>query len=64
VRQARDQARVAEALSFLQAAASDQNGAGSVRLMPLIIAAVRARASVGEISDVLASAWGVYNPAM
>jgi methylmalonyl-CoA mutase, N-terminal domain len=64
VRQARDQARTAEALSVLQAAASDENGAGSIRLMPLIIAAVRARASVGEISDVLASCWGAYNPAM
>jgi methylmalonyl-CoA mutase N-terminal domain/subunit len=29
-------------------------------LMPLIIDAVRARASVGEISDVLASHWGRY----
>jgi methylmalonyl-CoA mutase N-terminal domain/subunit len=32
----------------------------SVRLMPLIVDAVRARASVGEISDVLASHWGRY----
>jgi methylmalonyl-CoA mutase, N-terminal domain len=29
-------------------------------LMPLIIDAVRARASVGEISDALAGVWGVY----
>jgi methylmalonyl-CoA mutase N-terminal domain/subunit len=33
-------------------------------LMPLIIDAVRARASVGEISDVLSAAWGTYRPSM
>ena len=32
-------------------------------LMPLIIDAVRARASVGEISDVLRGVWGEYRPA-
>jgi methylmalonyl-CoA mutase N-terminal domain/subunit len=32
-------------------------------LMPLIIDAVRARCSVGEISDVLASYWGLYRGA-
>ena len=31
---------------------------GSEPLMPLIIDAVRARASVGEISDALAAEWG------
>jgi methylmalonyl-CoA mutase N-terminal domain/subunit len=31
-------------------------------LMPLIIDAVRARASVGEISDVLGARWGTYRP--
>ncbi len=31
-------------------------------LMPLIVDAVRARASVGEISDVLSGAWGAYRP--
>ena len=31
-------------------------------LMPLIIDAVRARASVGEISDVLSARWGAYRP--
>jgi methylmalonyl-CoA mutase N-terminal domain/subunit len=31
--------------------------------MPLIIDAVRARASVGEISDVLERCWGRYQPA-
>jgi methylmalonyl-CoA mutase, N-terminal domain len=31
-------------------------------LMPAIIDAVRARASVGEISDVFRDLWGVYRP--
>jgi methylmalonyl-CoA mutase N-terminal domain/subunit len=31
--------------------------------MPLIIDAVRARASVGEIADTLAAHWGRYRPA-
>jgi methylmalonyl-CoA mutase N-terminal domain/subunit len=30
--------------------------------MPLIIDAVRARATVGEISDTLEQAWGHYKP--
>jgi methylmalonyl-CoA mutase N-terminal domain/subunit len=30
--------------------------------MPLIVDAVRARASVGEISDALAEVWGRYRP--
>jgi methylmalonyl-CoA mutase N-terminal domain/subunit len=30
--------------------------------MPLIVDAVRARASVGEISDVLSGVWGAYRP--
>jgi len=34
------------------------------RLMPLIIDAVRARATVGEISETLATAWGVYRPSL
>jgi methylmalonyl-CoA mutase N-terminal domain/subunit len=32
-------------------------------LMPSIIEAVRARATVGEIADVLREAWGTYRPA-
>jgi methylmalonyl-CoA mutase N-terminal domain/subunit len=31
--------------------------------MPRIIEAVRARATLGEISDTLRKAWGVYRPA-
>ena len=33
-------------------------------LMPLIIDAVRARATVGEISETLAANWGLYRPSM
>ena len=78
VRQNRDQSRVAETLAALRSAASSQTGAaaaeagetrtgvdgdGRTYLMPLIIEAVRARASVGEISDILSACWGAYNPA-
>ena len=31
-------------------------------IMPIIIDAVKARASVGEISDTFASVWGAYRP--
>jgi methylmalonyl-CoA mutase N-terminal domain/subunit len=47
---------VADALRALGDAA---RGAGS--LMPSIIGAVRARASLGEISDTLRQVWGVYH---
>jgi methylmalonyl-CoA mutase N-terminal domain/subunit len=30
--------------------------------MPLIVDAVRARATVGEISDTLSGRWGAYRP--
>jgi methylmalonyl-CoA mutase N-terminal domain/subunit len=36
---------------------------GDTQLMPLIISAVRARATVGEISDTFESVWGHYRPA-
>jgi methylmalonyl-CoA mutase N-terminal domain/subunit len=35
---------------------------GTEPLMPPILAAVRARATVGEISDTLRAVWGVYRP--
>jgi methylmalonyl-CoA mutase N-terminal domain/subunit len=38
------------------------NEASRPALMPLIIDAARARASVGEISEVLRAAWGTYRP--
>lgn len=64
VRNGRDQGRVTVALTALGAAADPREGPGPTHLMPLIIDAVRARASVGEISDTLAACWGMYNPAL
>lgn len=51
----RDPARVASALAAVR-----ECGAGSEPLMPAIIDAVRARATLGEISDALREVWGVY----
>jgi methylmalonyl-CoA mutase, N-terminal domain len=58
-RRARDASRVAQALDAVRAAARSP----SDLLMPPILHAVRARASVGEISDCLREVWGVYRPA-
>src|SRR3989454_707978 len=55
----RDAGSVKRALSDLEGVARD----GAAPLMEPIIAAVRARATVGEISDVLRRVWGVYRPA-
>ena len=66
VKQSRDAAGVKRSLVALGAAAKPYAGAVSasrVALMPLIIDAVRARASVGEIADALAAEWGHYRPA-
>ena len=63
VRAARDGGRVSATLASLRDAAG-RIGDGNAYLMPLIIDAVRARASVGEISDTLAACWGTYNPAL
>jgi methylmalonyl-CoA mutase, N-terminal domain len=66
VRAARDQPRVAAALAALSVAArayAEGGIADKQPLMPLIIDAVRARASVGEISDGLRAEWGEYRPA-
>ena len=65
VRARRDAAAVDAALTALSQAAS---GFGSTEmgsraeLMPRIVDAVRVRASVGEISDVLRARWGAYRP--
>jgi methylmalonyl-CoA mutase N-terminal domain/subunit len=65
VRASRDAAAVERTLAALgDAAGRRETGDTSVQLMPLIIDAVRARASVGEIADTLASKWGVYRPAV
>jgi methylmalonyl-CoA mutase N-terminal domain/subunit len=58
VRKKRSAADVKSALAVLGTSASQPPG--DAKLMPLIIDAVRARATVGEISAQLASAWGVY----
>jgi len=57
-RRRRDGMAVAKALTELRTAAG-----GTTPLMPPIIAAVRARATLGEISDALREVWGVYRPA-
>ncbi|MBM3907402.1 MAG: methylmalonyl-CoA mutase [Gemmatimonadetes bacterium] len=56
VKASRDGTAVAACLGVLEAAVR----AGETRLMPLILDAVRARASVGEISDALERVWGKY----
>ncbi|MHB0948198.1 MAG: acyl-CoA mutase large subunit family protein [Gemmatimonadaceae bacterium] len=62
----RDADAVARTLTALaEAAAPYADPLEGIRppLMPLIIDAVRVRASVGEISDALSSRWGLYRPA-
>jgi methylmalonyl-CoA mutase, N-terminal domain len=64
VKASRDGARVAATLEALRAAAPAYAEIDAPRtpLMPLIIDAVRARATVGEIADVFRAAWGEYRP--
>jgi methylmalonyl-CoA mutase, N-terminal domain len=57
-RRRRDSAAVSAALADIRAAA-----AGTDQLMPPIITAVRARTTLGEISDALRDVWGTYRPA-
>ena len=57
VRADRDGARVRTALSALERAA-----AGRDNLLPLLLDAVRAYATIGEICDVLRAVFGVYRP--
>ena len=60
VRKKRDSTKLKRALAAL----SDASAAASTdgRLMPLIVDAVRARGTVGEISETLAANWGIYRP--
>ena len=60
-RDARSATRALEALGETAAGYAGHDG-GRAPLMPLIIDAVRARATVGEISDVLEARWGRYRP--
>ncbi|HZF69156.1 MAG TPA: methylmalonyl-CoA mutase family protein, partial [Gemmatirosa sp.] len=65
VRARRDGPAVERALAALGEAARPYAQPGAAvrpALMPLIIDAVRLRASVGEISDTLADVWGRYRP--
>jgi methylmalonyl-CoA mutase N-terminal domain/subunit len=63
VRARRDASAVRRALGALTDAAPSYLTAGArPPLMPLIIDAVRARASVGELTDALAVVWGRYAP--
>jgi methylmalonyl-CoA mutase N-terminal domain/subunit len=57
---------VERALAVLREAAVPYGEPGAARqpLMPLVIDAVRARASVGEISDAFAAVWGRYRPSI
>jgi methylmalonyl-CoA mutase N-terminal domain/subunit len=66
LRASRDTASATKALSALGIAAAQFQSAaeGSVRMMPLIIDAVRARCTVGEISAVFLEHWGAYTPSM
>src|SRR5262249_40023219 len=58
VRRSRDAGAVTERLARLRTAAG-----GEAPLMPPILEAVRARATLGEISDALREVWGIYRPA-
>jgi methylmalonyl-CoA mutase N-terminal domain/subunit len=65
VRRGRDGKAVARTLAAIAAAAPAYATDGRDNrheLVPLIVDAVRARATVGEISDTLAACWGVYRP--
>jgi methylmalonyl-CoA mutase N-terminal domain/subunit len=64
MRERRDGPRLSAALNALRDAADGylQTSAGRTPLMPLIVEAVRARGTVGEISDCLRERWGTYRP--
>jgi methylmalonyl-CoA mutase N-terminal domain/subunit len=60
LRKKRNAADAKRALDALEAASAKDSK--HLHLMPLIIDAVRARATVGEISETLAANWGYYRP--
>jgi len=63
VKSKRDATRVSETLALLRSASRTYVGAEKrAHLMELIVDAVRARASVGEIADALRAEWGTYQP--
>jgi methylmalonyl-CoA mutase N-terminal domain/subunit len=58
VREKRPAANFQQAMKNL----ADASSSGRKGLVPFIIDAVRARATVGEISDILAASWGFHRP--
>lgn len=60
LKRSRDAGKLAKSLASLRDASATP--ARDLHLMPLIIDAVRARATVGEISATLTANWGVYKP--
>jgi methylmalonyl-CoA mutase, N-terminal domain len=62
-RDAAAHARALDSLARLAAPYRDGSAGRGESLMPAIIDAVRARASVGEIAGVLRQSWGEYRPA-
>ncbi|HET6761851.1 MAG TPA: methylmalonyl-CoA mutase family protein, partial [Gemmatimonadaceae bacterium] len=62
VRKKRDAMKVKRALGALRDGAARTST--RPQLMPLIVDAVRARATVGEISETLAEMWGLYRPSL
>jgi methylmalonyl-CoA mutase N-terminal domain/subunit len=62
VKGARDASKAAATLAELEAACREVATSPGRQLMPLVIDAVRARCSVGEISDAMERAWGRYQP--
>jgi methylmalonyl-CoA mutase N-terminal domain/subunit len=62
LRASRDSAAVNRALTALRDASAGKSA--ELHLMPLIIDAVRARTTVGEIAETLASNWGYYRPSV
>jgi methylmalonyl-CoA mutase N-terminal domain/subunit len=63
VRAKRDAKKWDAALKALAQAADGFGKKGGTSLVPHIVDAVRARASVGEIANVLRERWGAYRPA-
>ena len=60
LRETRDKDRWQEAMDALRSAASGKDPWGRDLLMPKLLDAVRARATVGEIVGALREAWGEY----
>ena len=61
-KKARDQVEVSATLAALATASASDDANVAAQLMPLIIDAARARATLGEIADTLAMSWGIYRP--